>query len=603
MKKNYSTPIYIGIWLLVIVLLGFLISQMYGDSRVINYSGIVRGCTERLVKQELYEMPNDDLITYLDDIIYDLQTGDGIYSLRKETDTDYQAQLETVNQTWIQLKEAIALYRSDSSYAQQVYTLSELHYGQADELVGIGEQVSANKIIRFVCFYLMSTLIAVASVVFYRKMARKKLEASRVTDSLTGTMIPRIFAQEAQSLVLKNENERYVVFAVDIVNFKKINVTHGYHCGDALLCAIANGLMTYESPKFLVSRITTDVFYVLTQWQKDMEDVLQCVFADVIKNAPLNATFQSEPVGFRFGGCSVGHGAESVKSAMEHAHLAHKIANSEKKSFVWCDEALLKQLNRDKYIEEHFSKALAQKEFRMYLQPQINLQARAVTSAESLVRWKTSDGTLLFPDDFIPYLEKKRLISQLDYYMLEQVCAYQGQRQSAGRDLHVVAVNFSRVTLTETDFYQKVLDTMAQHHIPHGCIAIEIVETALNTLSKKSLEQLSALKEMGVKVAIDDFGSGYSNLSELGDLPIHVLKLDKEFLWRAAQNEKIHSIIVSVIDMSHKIGLKVICEGVETQAHVDFLYQVGCDYAQGYFYSKPVAKEDYHWWDTAKLHE
>lgn len=595
MKKNYFTIIYIGIWFLVIILMGFLISQMYGDSRVINYSGIVRGGTEKLVKQELYEIPNDELITYLDEIMYDLQTGEGAYSLRKETDAQYQAQLETINTTWIQLKEAIVQHRSDPSYTQWVYTLSEVHYQQADELVSIAEQVAVYKIIRFICCYLASTAIAFVSVLFVGKTVKKRMDASRVTDALTGTMIPRIFEQQGQALVLENQSERYVVLAVDIINFKKINVNHGYPCGDGLLCAIANELLTHQAPAFLVSRMTMDVFFVLTKWQDDIEEILRCVLDDAIKNSQHNDILQSEVVDFRFGGCAVGEGTDSVKSAMEHAHLAHKIASGEKRSFVWCDEALLERLKKETYVEAHFSKALAQKEFQMYLQPQIDLQTNAIIGAESLVRWKTSDGTLLFPDDFIPYLESKRLISQLDYYMLGQVCTYQSQRQAAGYELHIVAVNFSRVTLTEVDFYQTILDIMAQHHIPCRCIAIEIVETALNTLNKKSLEQLSALKGLGVKVSIDDFGSGYSNLSELGDLPIHVLKLDKEFLWRATQNDKIHSVIISVIEMAHKIGLTVICEGVETQAHVDFLDKVGCDYAQGYFYSRPVPKEDYVW--------
>lgn len=596
MKNKKIFHVYTVMWIGAIFILLGLMWQLYGDARIINYSGIVRGGTQKLVKEELVGNADDEMIAYIDGIIYDLQTGEGEYNLVQNEDEVYQEQLDELKDTWESLKELIYSNREDESYYDEVYDLSELHYQQADELVLRAEEQSADKSVRFMVIYFTCLILCMVSFVLINHFTQRTLVEMITKDRLTGILNGFGFEEEAARMLQGNGKVTYVAVEFDIKNFKKMNANYGYAMGDELLCQISNFLKEDAENLFLPARLTADTFVVMGKKKEGMIQLLENLLLEAIDKYEFDNEKMLVDIEFCYGAYEIENNTETVKSILDKVHTAHKMAKEDESDIVWCDEKLFEKLKKEAYYVEYMPQALLNKEFQVYLQPQVDLKIGEVVSAESLVRWKQADGKLLYPDEFIPLFEKNSLIEQLDFYMLEEVCNFLSEQRSMGKEIYKISVNFSRVSLYKSDFYQRFLCIVDSYQIPHGYIEVEVVETALNEMSTEVIKLLTDLGSAGFSVAMDDFGAGYSSLIVLSDMPVHVIKLDRYFLWRIDENDKMKHIIVSTVEMAHSMSLKVICEGVESQKHVDFLKSIDCDYAQGYFYSKPVPKEEYILW-------
>ena len=233
--------------------------------------------------------------------------------------------------------------------------------------------------------------------------------------------------------------------------------------------------------------------------------------------------------------------------------------------------------------------AFRNREFVVYMQPKIDLKQHSIIGAEALIRWIKPDGTMIFPNDFIPVFEKNKSITLLDYFVYDEVCKYLASRLKMRERVVNVSMNVSRIHLQSIDEMVSYVKSLLQRYeIPPEYLEFELTETISTEKVEDTVELLNKLRELGVKVSMDDFGSGYSSLNVLTKLPLDILKLDKEFLrdFDTDSDEKI--IIPSIIDMAKKLKLEVVCEGVETREQVEFLRDVDCDIAQGYYYSKPV---------------
>jgi EAL domain-containing protein (putative c-di-GMP-specific phosphodiesterase class I) len=250
-------------------------------------------------------------------------------------------------------------------------------------------------------------------------------------------------------------------------------------------------------------------------------------------------------------------------------------------------EKLLKEVS---YVND-MENALANREFVVYLQPKIDLKNHIITGAEALIRWIKPDGTMIFPNDFIPVFEKNKTITVLDYFVYEEVCKYLADRIKNKERLVCISMNVSRIHLFSIDkLVGYIKDLLKKYEIPPYLLEFELTETVFTDRVDDTVELMSRLRELGVKVPMDDFGSGYSSLNVLTKLPLDVLKLDKEFLKDFETDSDGKIIIPSIIDMAKKLKLSVVCEGVETKQQVEFLRQVDCDLVQGYYYSRPVPK-------------
>lgn len=592
MKKTKEFLLYTSMWIIAVLVLIVLLWQNVGNARIINYSGIVRGATQKLVKEELSGYQDDDLIARLDGIIYDLQSGEGEYGLSKNNDKDYQQQLGRLKQVWENIKEEIVQVRSGSKTGTALFALSQQHFEIADQMVLYAEQSSDTKLKSSILFYLFSLLTSIAIFAIINRRSRKALEKSIFTDNLTGILNRKGFEFAAASLLRQSSLTGYIVVEFDINNFKAVNNTYGYEFGDRLLRCLAGILSGLYGDGQLCARIDADDFILLVRQSGKEINQLQKLLSHRLREQMQWGAFDN--LTFTVGAYQVERGDESAKNMMDKASTAHKTAKAaDSDAVVWYDQALLKKLQLEKELKSRMHRALIEESFKMYLQPKMLLNNMQVVSAEALVRWELPDYGTVYPDSFIPLFEKNGLIAELDFYMLRKACVYLQQQIEQNLSALTISVNFSRVTLYQRDFYDTFTEIVDRYQIPHNWIEIEVTETAFNEVADSVIELLFRLKDSGFLISMDDFGAGYSSLNMLGKLPIQVIKLDREFLRQMQDNENVKGVITWAVGLAHVLGIEIVCEGVESPEQAEFLQQVGCDYGQGYYFCRPVPQEEF----------
>ncbi len=590
MRTKRGFQLYTGIWLVAVLVLLLLLWRNVGDARIINYSGLVRGATQRLVKEEMNGQPDDALIHRLDGIIENLQTGKGEYNLVKNSDQEYQRQLSELKLVWERMKEEIYLVRSGAVSDRQLYELSQQHFEMADRLVLEAEQDSNRKLLSFIAVYFLVLLFSVLIFVMVNQHNQKTLEKTTSTDKLTGLLNRDGFEAAAAALLRQYGKRQYVIVEFDIDNFRVINNSIGFAQGDQLLYALASALLNWRENVCLCARIDADDFVLLAEKRDTLIPELEVVLERATREQhfiePLGG------VGFTFGAYQIPDNGEMIKAIMDKANTAHKTAKAQAhKSLVWYDEKLLQKLKKESSLKERLHYGLLNEEFKLYLQPRVELSNMRIVGAEALVRWEIPGNDILYPDAFIPLFEENGSIAELDFHMLRKVCLYLHRRRERGQELFPVSVNFSRVTLYQQAFYETFHGIVDQYDIPYDCIELEVTESAFNEIADAVLRMLSGLDDEGFPIAMDDFGSGYSSLNLLGRLPLRIIKLDKTFLREGDANESVKGIIICAVEVAHTMGVRIVCEGAEQAQHVAFLREIGCDYAQGYYFTKPIPQE------------
>lgn len=237
-------------------------------------------------------------------------------------------------------------------------------------------------------------------------------------------------------------------------------------------------------------------------------------------------------------------------------------------------------------------KAFENKEFMAYYQPKVNLKTHKTVGAEALVRW-FHDGNIVYPNDFVPIFEANGFVVSLDFYILECVCKDIKRWMEEGREHIIVSVNFSKLHLSDPLLVEKIVKIVDRYMIPHKYIEIEITESVFVNSNIDLIDLTKKLKKEKFSVSMDDFGSGYSSLNALKDINVDVIKLDKDFFQKGRTSIKTKIILTNIINMANELGLKIICEGVETETQTKFLMDLNCYIVQGYYFSKPIPVEDF----------
>lgn len=592
MRNKKSFIIYIGLWVLTLVMLSLLLWLNVGDARVINYSGIVRGATQKLVKEEISGVEDDELIYKLDGIIYDLQTGKGDYNLSKNGDPEYQQMLADLKSVWEKIKTEIPNVRANITNTDTLFNLSQQHFTIADSMVLRAEKSSNEKLLFFIVVYFSVLLVSVVLFVLFDWRNRKALDKSAHYDSLTGILNRKGFELAANALLRRNMSDEFILAEFDINNFKSLNNAFGYATGDDILKYIATAITQWKKEDKLCARIDADDFVLLVKSSQINAGEIEGLLERIESEQPYLQNFND--VAFTIGAYKIDDNNEFIKAAMDKATTAHKSAKSNNTvGLVWYDAKLVKQIQTQREYVKRLNSALANQEFQLYLQPKINLQTMEIMGAEALVRWNIPDYGLVYPDSFIPLFEKNGSIAELDFYMLDKVCAYLYHLKELGIENFTISVNFSRATLCEMNLYERILATVEKYGIAHNSIEIEITESAINELADSVIQILNNLKTDGFLISMDDFGAGYSSLNMLIKLPIQIIKLDREFLNQIANNDKVKGVIASSVELAHALGMRIVCEGVELSEQAEFLKEIGCDYAQGYHFSKPIPNESF----------
>ncbi|MGX4491582.1 putative bifunctional diguanylate cyclase/phosphodiesterase, partial [Clostridioides difficile] len=595
MKKKYDFLIYSAIWLVIIILFIFSLYHSIEHIKIISHTGTIRSETQKVVKQELNNERNDDLIKRLDNILIKLRTGNGENGFQRCDNKEFQQKLNQMDSMWESMKKEIIKVRNGAS-GDKLYKLSEEYSVLSNQIVFISEKHSNAKLYSFATALFIYLIFSTISLLIWEYYNKKRFKRIFYTDNLTKIKNQVAFENRAIEILHNASNKEYVLLNIDIDNFKYINDTHGYEYGDKVLIIVAAALSKTFNIKETCARIGSDNFVILAKYRDSLlEDIREMLTNAIISELDMNVT---QTISYCIGAYLVeidNLGYKSINSIMDKANIAHKVSKTRGiSSTVWYNENLLKQLQMENSIYNYMYKAIENEEFHMYLQPKFQISSLNVVSAEALVRWFSPELGFLSPDEFIPLFEKSGFIIELDFYMLKKACSFVRKTfMKKNQYTYPIAVNFSRVTIYQNSFYQRFLDTVKEYEIPFKYIEIEVTESAFNEISQPVISILEELKKLGFLISMDDFGSGYSSLSLLCSLSINGLKLDKSLLKETFNREKVYSIIQCIIEMSHRIGMSVVCEGIETKKDLEFLNTVKCDVGQGFYFSKPIEEKEF----------
>lgn len=439
----------------------------------------------------------------------------------------------------------------------------------------------------FIWFLTRQQKMAVSSQKMLMKLAYR--------DSLTGLRNFSGFKQEAGRFLARPDLTSYVLWYGDLKNFKLINDVLGYEEGDRLLIHVAEFLQSVEGPERMSCRLAADNFAGITRWKDTdtLEKGMQKLRV-FLKNSGMDEQpFMEIPLGvYHF---RPGDERQSIDVLVNYANMAHKIAKEKNGSAcIYYDDSIRRRMLEDSAMESEAEAAMEREEFKMYLQPKVDIQnGSRLSGAEVLARWLSPDRGLIPPGSFIPLLEKSERIVKLDRYMFEHACSwYRDYLDQGGRPLSI-AVNVSKAGLFQQDFVEYYTGVKNRYSIPDGHLELEFTESILAADTDLFAELVINLKSRGFTCSLDDFGSGYSSLNLLKNLPIDVLKLDILFFHKSRDVRRERIVVSNVINMARELEIKTIAEGVEDMDTVEFLREAGCNVIQGYVFSKPVPREEF----------
>ncbi len=411
-------------------------------------------------------------------------------------------------------------------------------------------------------------------------------------DILTGAENFARFNQEAERLLTWDNGHRYALIVMDIEKFKVINDLYNMRVGDLVLIHIADVLREMVRDPNVFCRMHSDVFCICSMYETK-GDIIR--FIEKLKK-------QIEINGFDFE-IKTSYGVYlpeiddslSVNLMCDRAALAKKAIKDNAMQFcAFYDEEYRNEIVKNTRIEGEMTKALGDKQFVMYLQPKVDLETGRIVGAEALTRWRHPQNGMLQPNEFIPLFEKNGFILRLDEYMWEEACKALHDWKQAGRHMIPVSVNVSRYHIYNHNVERILKELLDKYDLMPEALSLEITETMFFNNADKLYSMLNRLREMGFRLEVDDFGSGYSSLNMLRDVPVDVLKIDKGFLDSTLTSEKGKIVIRHTIAMAKELQLKIIAEGVETEEHVKFLKDSHCDVAQGFYFAQPMPLEEFN---------
>lgn len=446
-------------------------------------------------------------------------------------------------------------------------------------------------------FLVMVVIIILMSVMAIFVIAYIRGEQSKVfdlayVDDLTRAPNENAFKERATELLMENPEVPYLITCFDIMNFRYINEGYGHLKADMLLRDIAGALREAYSYNETFGRLSADRFVGLVVDDNRLAERNEFITERITRAA--EEIGMKYPIKFKTGIYYIRDKKEPISEMIDKANLARKAVVSTMRDLeVEYRDQLMEETRKQERVESRMHEALDNGEFRPYLQPKWNMAEDRIYGAEALIRWVDQTGKIIPPVEFIPVFEKNGFIEQIDFYMLEEICRYIRQMIDEGREVYPVSINQSRYLLYDPNYIMKVQEIMIKYRVPKGLIELEITETVFFNEKERMLEVMRNLKEFNMSLSIDDFGSGYSSLNLLRDIPFDVLKIDRGFLDESVQSETGKWILRKIVEMAEGLNLKVICEGVETHEQVEMLLDIGCIYAQGYLYSRPIPIEDF----------
>ena len=606
MKKGlkWGFPLVVVIILVMSFLSARSMSDIKNHSKLINYVGIVRGASQRVIKLETNDRPDDTLIAYVDGILKELLTGEGKYGLERTDYKEFNEDLELLNDKWLLIKKEIDKVRSGADKDQlldaseELFDIANKTVFSIQEYSGRRSAALARQLIMTGIFCLFIGILIIAYYVKKYFAIRREAEVlADMTgrDELTGALSTERFCKDAQEILDKNPNANIAIQYLDFENFKYINDVFGYETGDIILKKYAEAMLEDLREGELLSRTVADRFLVL-RFYDDKESLLR-------RQQKLDSAFMRQDVLPDKHAMTVACGFCCLKDVIEkldinglinRANYAQKtVKNMPDKHYAFYNDSIREKMFREIRLSDRLQTALDKEEFLIYLQPKVSPYDGEIKGAEALVRWVTSEGNFVIPGEFIPLFEKNHSISRLDHYVFEKVCRMMQQRYKEGRKVVPVSINVSRLTFYTADFIKDYKEIKERCGIPDNMLEIEFTETVACENEKYMAQILKELHENGFLCSMDDFGTGYSSLGMLKNLEIDVLKLDALFFRESKDLNRERIIVKEVLHMVRQLNIKAVAEGIEKERQVDFLKECGCDLIQGYYYYRPMPVKEF----------
>lgn len=411
-------------------------------------------------------------------------------------------------------------------------------------------------------------------------------------DPVTGLYTKLKFYQKVRHMLAEVVGEKFAFVRIDIDRFKMINNFYGIQEGDKVLMSIAKELIKISAvfDYFVYARLENDVFACCLPYKEENIEILA-------NDLQLNLKKENKDYNIKVscGVYVINDYNMDVSEMYDRAYLAAKNCKGKfVQSIAYYDESMIEDMRQEQFVINAVNKAIEEEQFVVYLQPKINLITGKPYGAEALVRWMHPTRGMIAPAEFIPVYERNGIIGRLDQYMWRKVCALLRKWIDEGKEPDPISVNVSRVNIYNPHLVEILNKIIIEYRIPPQLLNLEITESAFMEDQSLVMRTVKRLHDLGFKIMMDDFGSGYSSLNVLKDMDVDYLKIDMKFLQEEkAFNGKGEKVLTSVVRMAKWLQLPSIVEGVETEEQVDFLKCIGCEYAQGFYYAKPMSVVDY----------
>lgn len=409
-------------------------------------------------------------------------------------------------------------------------------------------------------------------------------------DPVTGALNREGYMHHAAKILASNPDEKFAILYFNISRFKTINDLFGYETGDLLLRKGINSLRSSFLRPLLVARMEADRFAILVE-QKNLDYTrLTELLHTVYEKADMKVDI--------YGICGIylipEHCTLSVSEMYDRAKLAKNwIKNQYVQPYAVFQEQMKADYEQTSIAISQLEDAIKNGEIQIYYQPIYDAHTEKIVSAEALARWNSAEYGIMLPGKFVPALEESGHITLLDTCVHHKIYDFLRDRKAKGMPTVKIAMNLSRMDLMDDCIMQLILKDIRDTEEDVKQVGYEITESAYATISPAGMDFLKTLHNSGTSILMDDFGSGVSSFSTIREYEFDVLKLDMGFTRRIGTNAKNDNIIISVIDLAHRLDMKVIAEGVETREQADFLKENGCDFFQGYYFSRPVPQDQF----------
>lgn len=424
--------------------------------------------------------------------------------------------------------------------------------------------------------------------------SEERLKILAYKDILTNLSNRISFFDAVTDHILKFPDKKKALIFFDIDNFKYINDTLGHLVGDQLIIAIGERLTNLVDNNKSAYRISGDEFVIFIheyEEQKEVENYTEQLmksirepytFPNISLNISISAGITLYPL----------HGVD-IDTLFKCADIAMSDAKSKDRGgYSFYHECMEANLEERMMLGNELRRALDKNEFQLYYQPQIDTDTGKICKFEALLRWHNQKLGNVPPIKFIEIAEETHLINPIGDWVLNEACRFLKELHSLGQSDIRISINVSAIQLMQVDFVDKVINTLKHYDVDPKYLEIEVTESVLIEFYENIREKLVLLKSKGISIALDDFGSGYSSLKYLTQMPINTLKIDKSFIHSISQNIQGEILTSMIISLGKKLGLSVVAEGVETKEQVKYLEKIKCHMIQGYYYSKPVPREE-----------